>query len=113
MNVLAHLKSIENISSEEYVANAIHLLEKAAEINDDEKQKLQLEFFSEQLSLSIKDVKARRYSTSMMGMSALWLQASPALYRQIRNENFLSSPISTQMKYEIFFKQLQVNEKKR
>ena len=49
-------------------------------------------FLIEQLSLILKTPTGRQYSPSLLAVAALWQRMSPALYRQIYQDNFLTLP---------------------
>lgn len=92
LNAIAFLKAKKSITTSEHVDNAAWHLEKAALSSENEEEKLRLEFFVEQLRLSSKKKMSRRYSSSLLAMACVWMQSSPSLYRQIRNEALLLLP---------------------
>ena len=49
-------------------------------------------FLAEQLSLVHSNPNARRYSSSLLGMSCMWETTSPAAYKQICSDNVLTLP---------------------
>lgn len=92
LNVIAHLKGMSEPSTEDCIYSAISSLERAASLARNEELQQQLSFFNEQLSLVSKAKTARRYSSSLLSMAALWNQKSPSLYRQIVQESLLILP---------------------
>ena len=51
-----------------------------------------LEFIKEQLSLVYTKPNGRRYSSSLLAMSAMWQDISPAAYNQILNDDVVTLP---------------------
>ena len=92
LNTVAFLKNKDVFTTVEYVSSAIAALEKSISSTEDNALQQRLEFTIEQLRLSMKTKSGRRFSSSLLAMSALWLQTSPALYRQISDENVLVIP---------------------
>ena len=64
---------------------------------DDEKQK-KLAFLLEQLEHLPKQPRQRRYSPSLLSSAITWQLTSPALYKQLLNDNFLSLPSIQRLK---------------
>ena len=89
LNVVAFLKSKETFTSEEHRESAIQSLEKCIESSEDQNSKQQMEFIVEQLQLMTLTKTRRRFSSSLLAMSTIWLQTSPALYRQIVEEDII------------------------
>lgn len=49
-------------------------------------------FFLEQLKLTLKKKKGRKYSPALLAMAMMWKNTSPALYRQLLEEDMLCLP---------------------
>ena len=64
----------------------------------DEKTAKKVSFLKEQLSLSMISNHSRRYSPDLLACAALWLEVSPALYKQIRSEEILTLPTERHLK---------------
>ena len=96
-NVLAHLKSIyeEKMGSGD-IFGIVFLAKRLEEISnqDDitEDLSMKLKFWAEQIQLSMKEKKARRYNPGILAMATMWLNNSPSLYKQILQEDLLALP---------------------
>jgi len=72
-------------------------IEKCDELQDDSAQ-MKINFALEQIKLSLKPVMARRYSSSLLASAVLWQKTSPALYHQLRSEDYLCLPSESHIK---------------
>ena len=57
-----------------------------------------LQFIVEQLQLAFMNLKHRRYSPDLLSICVLWENASPSLYKQIRDEGLLTIPSTRYIK---------------
>ena len=85
--VLYHAEKIEHLV-EENDSNAILGSEEAM----DESVIKRLLFLCEQLKLSVTSAKGRRYSNSLLALSAMWESTSTSLYKLILEDNVLCLP---------------------
>ena len=64
----------------------------------DEEKSIKVSFLKEQLVLSIVSKHGRRYSPNLLAYAALWENTSPALYKQILEEDILALPSQRHLK---------------
>ena len=87
--IIHHLENIEVIElSDQDVIDVIVEKLKDARFEGNNK----VNFLAEQLNLLFKRPNARRYSPSMLAMAALLHGVSPACYKQLYNDGFLTLP---------------------
>ena len=87
--IFSYLESIpkRQVSDDEFVDEIIHKLEYSS-FSENKK----VGFLIEQLILLLKKPNARRYSPSMLAMTVLIQRISPACYKQLYNDGFLTLP---------------------
>ena len=87
--IFSYLESIpkKQVSDDELVDEIIHKLEYSS-FSENKK----VGFLIEQLILLLKKPNARRYSLSMLAMTVLIQRISPACYKQLYNDGFLTRP---------------------
>ena len=79
------------------ILNLVSEIEKCNELQDDSAN-LKICFALEQIKLSLKPVMARRYSSSLLASAVLWHKTSPALYHQLRSEDYFCLPSESHIK---------------
>ena len=96
-NVLAHLKSLyegkaatDDFSRISFLSNKLEELSKQDGVSED--ISLKLKFWTEQIRLSLVKKKARRYSPDTLAMATMWSTTSPALYKQLLQEDLIALP---------------------
>ncbi len=95
-NILSFLKSQNekqptvNDVTAQYIKKVAEKLHSHAEGNIELMKKFS--FLCEQLELALKTPATRRYSNDLLACCTLWENTSPALYKQIVSEGFLSLP---------------------
>ena len=77
----------ENVAKEELIEEVVKCL-KNSRLYDNKS----VEFLTEQLMLACISPHKRRYSSSLLAMSVMWLKISPAAYRNIYQEDILTIP---------------------
>lgn len=101
-NILAMLKSLgENFFEDGSTLNRVitDFQNKVAKltIQDNETEK-KIGFLLEQLSLATQSKHSRKYSPDLLACGSMWKATSPALYKQILREGFLSLPTMSWLK---------------
>ena len=86
-------KSQGEITDEEILESVIKTLQDS---RFETKEKIG--FLMEQLSLVYKKTKARRYSSSLLAITTLLQSISPACYKQLYNDVFLTVPTANYLK---------------
>ena len=101
-NLLAHLRSCyeKNIKAEYSVTYFVKKLEDIAKNTEslNKEQEKKILFLTEQLSLAVTPMRARRYSSPLLWMAMTWHKSSPSLYRQIQSEDLLTLPCTSHLK---------------
>ena len=95
LNICAFLKNwdreeVKTSQLESVLALMEKAIKEAAVEESDTYQKWS--FHLEQLQLSLKKKKARKYTPELLAMSMMWKNTSPALYRQLLEEDILCLP---------------------
>ena len=94
LNIISFLKSASEstLPNNDGISYCVTILEGV--INEaTPTKKRKLEFIKEQLILATKTKKNRRYSAIILAMAVMWDNISPALYRHIVAEDFLTLPV--------------------
>lgn len=97
LNLLAFAKASyeAGLDTEDTIHQCTELLESLLErMEPSPEQEKKTQFLIEQLSLSLKPTKGKRFSSYLLACSAMWENTSPALYKQILGENVLTLPTS-------------------
>ncbi|TRY63821.1 hypothetical protein TCAL_15225, partial [Tigriopus californicus] len=94
-NVLAHMKNVlpEQIEDITNVRNTIiDRMELFKSLAPDSAKAASMSFLQEQVELLLKEKNGRKYSSSLLACALLWMNTSPALYKQILNDGVLALP---------------------
>ncbi len=93
-NILAFLKSYHEstVTKEDVIEHCIKKLNFAIESCDNTEIVTKLSFINSQLSLLNGPAQSRRYSPSFIWTALSWMKTSPALYRLLQTEGFLTLP---------------------
>lgn len=96
LNLLSTVKSFSEdfgVHPQALTSLVDHFKEKASQLILDESKARKLNFLLDQLALTASsNKKQRRYSADLLACCALWQTTSPALYRQMLNEDILCLP---------------------
>jgi hypothetical protein len=100
-NLVAFLKNkLEDDEQDAKDYEAVqHCIEVLSETNfEDTEVEKKVTFLQEQLSLAVTKKYGRRYSQDLLAASFMWNNTSPALFKQLKEEGFLSLPSQSHLR---------------
>ena len=101
-NLMAFLKNYSEMPPEslDLIDHCVKLLRKLIQESPDTDETLvkKVSFILEQLTLAKQNPNSRRYSTSFLWSAIIWMKTSPALYKLISDDGFLTLPSQSYLK---------------